>query len=172
MKIMHSVVQRRWVGLTVSIQRECMHPPAHDTQKSQQRNKRVTFPSNKGWVRLWLTLLSAVTESQKVNYNDAAKAGDIALRHHSKRRPVILWTAATRPACFGSPHALYKGACCEARVADARGSLVHYSELVVNLRPDALLLRVAEQQPLLHSLHRHLLPSLSCERRTFSRTLD
>lgn len=39
-------------------------------------------------------------------------------------------------------------------------SLMHYSELVVDLRPDALLLRIAEQQPLLNSLHRHLLPPL------------
>lgn len=50
-----------------------------------------------------------------------------------------------------------------------RISLVHYPELVVDLRPDALLLRIAEQQPLLHGLDGHLLPPLSswmCDSKT------
>lgn len=42
-----------------------------------------------------------------------------------------------------------------------RISLVHNPELVVDLRPDALLLRIAEQQPLLHGLDGYLLPPLS-----------
>lgn len=46
------------------------------------------------------------------------------------------------------------------------GSLVNYPKLVVDLRTHALLLHVAEQQSLLHSLDRHLLSPLSSQKHT------